>query len=119
MKVYVAGALSSKEKKDRTPSEIVVDYLNNVHDMIDVAVKLRKLGYAPYIPALDLLMGVESGAMNEEDYRGCSNEFLPICDAMLVISMSWGVKQEIVLAMNSNVPVYFSIEDLVRRKPPC
>ncbi len=112
MRIYIAGALSSKEKTDRNPTQVVVDYIANVHKMLEVACHIRKMGYAPYVPALDFQIGIVNGDWNEQDYRGISDEFLPVCDAVLVISDSWGVQREIKSAHNFNIPVFYSIEEL-------
>jgi 7-cyano-7-deazaguanine synthase in queuosine biosynthesis len=114
MRVYIAGALSSKENDTRNPSQVVVDYLNNVHKMCGAGREVRKLGHAPFVPAYDMLMGVANGDTSEQDYRGCSDEFLKVCDAVLVISMSWGVKGEIKLAESLNIPVCYSLQELSR-----
>ncbi len=112
MKVYIAGALSSKENNNRTPSQVVVDYLNNVQKMCQAAREVRRLGMAPFVPAYDLLMGIVNGDCCEDDYRGCSDEFLDVCDAVLVISDSWGVQQETKYAKEHCIPVYYSLEEL-------
>lgn len=112
MKVYVAGALSSKEKSNRTPTRVVVDYLQNVHKMCRVSGQLRKRGYAPYVPALDMLLGLTCGDWDEAEYRGLGMEFLEICDAVLVISDSWGVQKEVERAIELGIPVYRSLEEL-------
>ena len=112
MRIYVAGALSSKEKKDRNPSKVVVEYIQNVHRLCNIGGDLMMEGYAPFIPGLDLLTGLVNGYLEEGDYRGTSMEFLEVCDAVLVTSMSWGVKKEIERAKELNIPVYFNIKDL-------
>ena len=112
MKVYIAGALSSKENNNRTPSQVVVDYLRNVHDMCVVAGQIRKHGHVPFVPALDMLLGVVNGNWDEENYREIGMEFLEVCDAMLVISRSWGVEQEIKEAKRLCIPIYYSMEEL-------
>ncbi len=112
MKVYIAGALSSKERNGRTPSQVVVDYLTNVNKMCKVAGQLRKLGYVPFVPALDLLLGIVNGDWGEEDYRGIGMEFLDVCDAILVISDSWGVQKEVDYAKRNCIPIYYSLVEL-------
>lgn len=114
MKVYIAGALTSKENTDRTPSQVVVDYIKNVTRMCAYAGTLRKYGFAPFVPALDLLLGLTNGNWDEDDYRGLSNEFLEVCDAMLVISDSWGVRKEVELARELGIPIYYNLHDLVK-----
>lgn len=112
MKIYIAGALSSKEKNNRTPTQVVVDYITNVHKMCKVAGQLRKLGHAPFVPALDFLLGVINGDWAEETYRGLGMEFLDVCDALLVISDSWGARREVEYAKEHCIPIYYSIEEL-------
>jgi hypothetical protein len=104
VKVYIAGALSSKEKKGRDPSTVVIDYLANVSKMCKVASEVRKLGHYPFVPAL--------GDWEEEDYRGCGMAFLEVCDAVLVISNSWGVAKEVERAKELGIPVYYELEEL-------
>jgi len=112
MKVYIAGALSSKENTERNPSQIVCDYIQNVHRMCKAAGAVRKLGFAPFVPALDFLLGAVNGSWTEEEYRGIGMEFLEVCDAMLVISWSWGVQKEIEEAKRLCIPIYLSLEGL-------
>ena len=115
MRIYVAGRLSSKEDTARTPSQVVVDYIQNVHKMCKVAGELRSLGFSPYVPGVDFVVGMVNGDWVEEDYRGESNEFLKVCQAVLVISDSWGVQQEIKLAREWGIPVFHSIQELYNR----
>ena len=112
MKVYIAGALTTNEHAERTHSQVVIDYIQNVHRMCEVASKVRKMGHAPYVPALDLLLGLVNGDWKEEDYRETNMEFLDVCDAVLVISYSRGVKKEIDYAKQQCIPIYYSLEQL-------
>ncbi len=114
MKVYIAGALSSNENNNRTPSQVVVDYLQNVHKMCKIAGELRKRGHIPFVPALDILLGIVNGDWIEEEYREIGMEFLEVCDAVLVISDSWGVQQEIKEAKSLFIPVYYSLEEFLK-----
>jgi len=112
-RIYVAGALSGgSTAKARTPSKVVCDYITNLHRMISISALLRKKGYCPYIPGLDLLVGMVWGNFNEEDYRGMGMSFLDVCDAVLVISMSSGVQREIDRARKLGIPVYCTIAQL-------
>ena len=112
IKVYIAGALSSKEDKGRDPSQVVCDYLQNVHRMCKIAGEVRKAGFTPYVPALDLLLGIVNGDWVEEDYKGEGLEFMEVCDAVLVISFSWGVRKEVEEAKRLFIPVYYSLKEL-------
>ena len=112
MRVYIAGALSSKENTKRNPSKVVTDYIHNLSIMCMKASELRKRGYYPYVPGMDFLLGVIAGDWGEEDYRGVGMAYLEVCDAVLVISDSWGVRREIERAKELRIPVYYSIVEL-------
>ena len=112
-RVFIAGALSSKDSTDRTPSQVVVDYIYNIHRMCGVASSVRFAGYAPFIPGADILAGIVSGLWNESDYRDTSMEFLKVCDCVLVISDSWGVQQEVKEAKRLGIPIYYSFDELI------
>jgi len=113
LRVYIAGALSSKEKDKRNPSKVVTDYIMNVSRMCRIAGIVRKAGHYPYVPALDLLIGVVDGGFIEEDYRGIGMAFLEVCDAVLVISKSYGVEQEIARAKELGIPVFYKLLDIM------
>lgn len=108
MRIYIAGALSSKEDIERTPSKVVTDYIQNVSDMCKVASRVRRMGHHPYIPGLDFVLGMVVGDWEEEDYRGMGMAFLEVCDALLVTSMSWGVGKEVEKARELGIPVYYN-----------
>lgn len=112
MRIIILGALSSKEDTERTPSKIVVDYIQNVHKMCAVATALRKRGHAPFVPALDILLGLIDGNWDEENYRGLTTAFIPVCDAAVVISDSWGTQKDIQTAKEHGIPVYYSVEEV-------
>lgn len=112
MRIYVAGALSSKEDTTRNPSKVVTDYIRNLSAMCKKASELRKRGYYPYVPGMDFLLGVIAGDWEEEDYRGIGMAYLEVCDAVLVISDSWGVRKEIERAKELNIPIYYSVAEL-------
>lgn len=112
MRVYIAGALSSKENSNRNPSKIVTDYLQNVSAMCRTASIVRRMGWYPYVPALDFVLGMVDGFWEEEDYRGIGMSFLEVCDAVLVISESYGVTKEVERATELGIPVYHTIQEL-------
>jgi len=112
MRIYIAGALSSKENSNRNPSKIVTDYLQNVSAMCKAASIVRRMGWYPYVPGLDFVLGMVDGFWEEEDYRGIGMSFLEVCDAVLVISESYGVTKEIERAKELGIPVCYNIEEL-------
>lgn len=117
MRIYIAGALSSKENTQRDPSKIVTDYIQNVHKMCLAASAIRKKGHFPYVPGLDFLLGAIAGNWGEEDYRGIGMSFLGVCDAILVVSHSWGVEREIETAITLGLAIYENVEDIPDVKP--
>ena len=114
-RIYVAGALSSKQSSMRNPSKIVTDYIRNLNLMCKTASELRKQGYFPYVPGMDFMLGFVDGEWEEDDYRGIGYAFLEVCDAVLVISESWGVKREVAKAVQLGIPVFYDIESLIAR----
>lgn len=112
LKVYVAGALSSKEKTNRDPSKVVVDYIANLARMCRVAGLVRRAGHYPYVPGLDFLLGFADGAFTEEDYRELGMAFLEVCDVILVTSKSLGVEWEVARAKEMGKPIFTNIIQL-------
>ena len=118
MRIYVAGRLSSKESVDRSPSKIVIDYIQNIHDMCQAASAIMRKGHAPYIPGIDFLAGVVDGHWEEDDYRNISYEFLTVCHAFVAISDSWGVQKELRLASELGLVIYDSVDDIPQKEEP-
>lgn len=112
MRIYIAGALSSKENKSRSPSKVVTDYIQNVSVMCKAASEVRRKGHYPYVPGIDFLLGVVTGDWEEEDYRGIGMEFLKVCNAVLVISDSWGVQKELEEAKRLGLTIFNNIEEI-------
>ena len=50
-KIYIAGKLNA----------MAVDYLYNVHNMMNTAQAVKSAGYSVYVPAIDLMMGIMFG----------------------------------------------------------
>jgi len=116
MRIYVAGALTTLApgvEDTRTPSTVVIEYIQNMTKMFRVAGVLRKMGFTPYVPAWDLLCGLVNGNWNEEEYRGIGLDFMEVCDAVLVISDSRGVQREVKCANELGIPVYHSLGEIL------
>ncbi|MBU1307896.1 MAG: hypothetical protein KKF33_20520 [Alphaproteobacteria bacterium] len=112
MRIYIAGALSSKEKTSRSPSKVVTDYIQNVSAMCKAASIIKRKGHYPYVPGLDFLLGMIIGDWEEEDYRGMGMSFLEVCDAMVIISNSWGVQKELEKAKELGIIIYNDIGEV-------
>lgn len=105
--VYVAGKLSDPNS---------CNYIKNVHTMIKEAKKIRDAGFSVYVPCVDLLEGIVSGDFDYDDYFNNSQTWLEKADAVYVCfgwEKSTGTKREIALAMSKDIPVWFTVNDLI------
>ena len=106
-RVYVAGKLNDD----------ACGYIKNVHRMIIWAEKIRKLGFAVYVPGLDFLQGVVFGNYEYSDYFDNSQPWLDVSDAMFLVpgwKTSKGTGLEIARAKRKNIPVYTDLEILIK-----
>ncbi len=102
---YIAGALTAD----------TYAYVQNLHKMTMWGEKVRKLGYAIYVPGWDFLHGVVHGDLNLEDYFDNSQPFLKKSDIMFVCpgwENSKGTKKELVTAKECGIPIYFGQKGL-------
>jgi len=76
------------------------------------------MGHFPYVPCLDFLLGAIAGDWEENDYRDISTSFLEVCDAVLVLSLSNGVRGEIQRAKELSIPICYSHTELMRLQNP-
>jgi len=106
-RVYVAGKLNDD----------ACGYIINVHNMIVWAEKVRKAGFAVFVPGLDFLQGLVFGNWSYKDYFDNSQPWLDVSDAVFLVpgwESSDGTKREIERAKLQNIPVYTDLECLVR-----
>ena len=106
-KVYVAGKLNSD----------ACGYIKNIHQMIIWAEKVRKLGFAVFVPGLDFLQGVLFGNWEYSDYFNNSQPWLDSADAIFLVpgwETSEGTKKEIKRAKKQNIPVYSDLNLLAK-----
>ena len=105
--IYVAGALRSD----------IPGYIANCHKMIVHAETIRRLGCSVFVPCLDLLQGLVMGDLKFHDYFDNSFEILKRCDAV-ALTPGWetskGTQIEIELAKEKGIPVFETIEDLIK-----
>ena len=105
IRVYVAGKLNG----------MAVDYNKNLHAMINWREILRRHGYAPYCPCLDLLPGIMFGDYEYEDYFQANQPWIDVSDALFVCpgwEESRGTKREMMRAKDKGVPICFTIAEL-------
>ena len=105
--VYIAGALNSD----------AVGYIKNMHNTIAHGLKVKKLGFAVYVPGTDFLMGLVDGNFDYPDYFDNSQPFLLACNYVFVCpgwENSKGTAKEIELAKACNIPVVYNDVDKMK-----
>ena len=112
--VYTAGAITPY------PTEHpVLGFLANLRRGQRMAKDLFLKGYAPFCPFLDFIyfLHLEDGeTITEKQIKELSMVWLERCDAVLVLPRyrkSAGTKAEIARAKELNIPVFYSVEDLL------
>ena len=106
-KIYVAGPLNAD----------AINYIQNIHNMILWAERVRKLGFAVFVPCLDILMGIQLGKWDYDDYFLNSQPWLEISDALFIIPgwrSSSGTQKEIKRAKELKKPVFFKLKSLIK-----
>lgn len=107
MRVYVAGRYSDSN---------IIGCLNNIHDGIRASVEVLKLGHACFCPWLDYQFQFFDKSLTVEDYYRYSMAWLEVSDCVLVIpnyENSKGTLAEIERAVELDIPIYYSIVDLM------
>lgn len=102
-RVFVAGPISGKE----------VDYIANLGEMFRASRRLMELGYSPFCPGTDFLLGIMGPPMEVERYRAVSLSWLAVSDCMCVINerITPGVQAEIQFALDHGIPIHCGLED--------
>jgi len=100
--IYVAGPLNAE----------AVGYLRNVHQMLRFGNMVRWKGHSPYIPSMDLLLGILDGQMNYGDFFDMSQPWLEALaeirsrpTALWYTAPSPGADQELETACRLRIPV--------------
>src|SRR5438132_9448642 len=103
-RVYVAGPIS------------IGDVQANVQKAMDLGETLIKLGYAPYIPHLDMALAPKGLEGTERYERALDVDFsvISVCHALIRLpGESHGADREVKWAKEIGVPVYYTLEDLL------
>ena len=109
-RVYVAGPMSATN---------ILTMLDNIHQGIKAGAELIKAGYSPFVPHLDIAFKLQNGHdfdVPVQTYYDYTIEWLPVSDMMLVLpgwEDSIGTKKEIERAKELNIPIYYSLDDLL------
>ena len=109
IKIYVAGAYSADN---------VLSVLQNIGRGEKACAELFRLGFAPFCPWHDKSYVIDNPDTDftVEDFYELSTAWLKVSDAMLVytgIASSNGVRLEIIEAEKLQIPVCYSIDELV------
>lgn len=99
MRVYIAGPYSG-------------DVSANVRDAVYYADAVVRLGHTPFVPHLCMLWDLIS-PHPYEDWTDYDLIWLEVCDTVLCIGSSPGSDAEVAHAMDHNIPVYFTLSELV------
>ena len=105
-KVYIAGKIS----------DYGTDHLNNMHKFFMYQNELIRLGFAPYNPAADYLLGIMYGDYTYDMYFEPNVEWLKMADAMILLpgyEDSKGTQKEMKIARKQGIPIFTNIPDLV------
>ena len=100
-RVYVSGPISTSG-----------DWKQNMKVMYRAGMELRRLGYAPFVPAAGPASAIGKG-MTHEAWLECDFPYVEVADAVLRLpGDSRGADEECALADEIGVPVFGSIEEL-------
>ena len=111
-RVYIAGKLN----------DMAVDYIKNLHRMFKTAEDVRKLGFAVFVPGMDLLLGMQFGNWEYKDYFENSQPWLLASDIVFVSpnsETSHGTQREIETAKAHGIPVIYDIELMKKYAETC
>lgn len=90
------------------------DVAVNVKTQMDTADALMSLGFAPFVPLYSHFQHM-AHPRPYADWLGLDLEWLPTCDAVLRLpGESKGADTEVALARELGIPVYTSVEGLVK-----
>ena len=109
-KIYVAGSYNGPD---------VITVLNNMRIGMRASLNVLKAGFAPFCPWFDYhfqLVLYPGEHLDIKDYYNYSMAWLRASDAVYVCNYredSNGTKAEIEEAKRLNIPVYFSLQDLI------
>ena len=109
-RVYVAGPYSADD---------ISDVFENIRKGMRMGVEVFLAGYSPYVPWHDFhhnLMLRDGESLSVDDYYEMSMAWLVVSDAMLVLpgwQKSKGTIAEITRAVELDIPIFYSLSDLI------
>ena len=106
IRVYVAGAYSSPT---------LIGALDNMRRGMQLAFKVLKAGFSPFVPWFDYHFSL-IGDVTIEEYQGYCLPWIEVSDAMLIVpegvEESNGTQAELKLAEELGIPIFYSLKDL-------
>lgn len=102
MLIYVAGPLTATTDR----------YIQNVSKMLNVAVNLRRLGHCPYVPCMDILLGLIAGDWEYKDYFDMNFAFIGKCDALFFMESSPGADRELEYAKKLGLKIFYKLSEV-------
>jgi len=106
-RVYVSGPISNGGTLKYAAR------LDNMYYAVDVGATLIKLGYAPLIPHLSVIIEHKYEGIDQDTWLAIDLPWVEAADALLRLpGASAGADKEEAVALASGVPVYHSIEEL-------
>ena len=112
-RVYVAGSYNGPN---------VINVLDNMRIGMRAGVEVLRAGFSPWVPWFDYhfqLMLRPGETLTIDDYYRYSMAWLRVSDAVYVCNYredSKGTKAEIEEAHKLNIPVYYSLQDLIENE---
>ena len=103
LKIYIAGPLNNPD---------AAKYLQNVSKMLKVADAIRRKGHSPFVPCMDLLLGIVAGDMEYNDYWEMNLPWIEGCDALFFIDHSPGADRELELARKLGKKVFMALNQV-------
>jgi len=110
-RIYIAGPYSADN---------IIGVLDNIRSGTRVSTLVMMAGYAVFVPWLDFQLAFyvrEGEEITKEMYQKNSLAWLETAHAVLVIEgweKSLGTKREMDRARELGIPIYYSIEELIR-----
>ena len=113
-RVYVAGPYSGTD---------IITCLKNIGKGEEMGAYLFALGYAPFVPFhdKDFVLRRPDDEFDVEEFYAYSLAWLEVSDCMLVLpgyESSRGTLKEIEFAKERGIPVYYDINEFLRRVSP-
>jgi len=116
-RVYVAGLITPRGVWSKN---FAIDFLINIRKMIRVGLDVLFAGFDPFVPAFDhsFWSALQEGEfITESMIKRYSKSWLEVCDAMLLTpgwQKSTGTLAEIELAQELNIPIFESLDKLIK-----